>query len=76
MVFFFQILENKKKELAHVFGGKVAPGLKREYGKAQVHRIEGCDSSLFDGLPEQFQMWMSHGDKLHAVPNGFKKVGK
>ena len=53
----------------------MAPGQKREYGKAQVHRIEGCDSELFEGLPQEFQMWMSHGDKLHKVPDGFKKVG-
>eukprot|EP00560_Eucampia_antarctica_P002144 CAMPEP_0197837996 /NCGR_PEP_ID=MMETSP1437-20131217/33960_1 /TAXON_ID=49252 ORGANISM="Eucampia antarctica, Strain CCMP1452" /NCGR_SAMPLE_ID=MMETSP1437 /ASSEMBLY_ACC=CAM_ASM_001096 /LENGTH=537 /DNA_ID=CAMNT_0043445491 /DNA_START=67 /DNA_END=1680 /DNA_ORIENTATION=+ len=62
------------QELAHVFGGEVAPGQKREYGKAEVHRIEGCDSCLFKGLPEKFQMWMSHGDKLLRVPDGFKKV--
>jgi GMP synthase-like glutamine amidotransferase len=65
-----------RKELAHVFGGEVAPGQKREYGKAQVHRSEGCDSRIFEGLPDEFQMWMSHGDKLHKVPDGFKKVGK
>lgn len=63
------------QELAHVFGGKVAPGLKREYGKASVSRVEGCDSPLFAGLPEEFVMWMSHGDKLHKVPDGFKAVG-
>ena len=54
----------------------VAPGQKREYGKAQVHRIEGCNSRIFEGLPEEFQMWMSHGDKLHKVPKGFKKIGE
>lgn len=64
------------KELAYVFGGKVAPGLKREYGKASVSRIGGCNSPLFAGLPEEFIMWMSHGDKLHEVPEGFKSVGK
>lgn len=64
------------QELAHVFGGKVAPGLKREYGKASVSRVEGCNSPLFAGLPEEFIMWMSHGDKLHGVPEGFKAVGK
>ena len=64
------------QELAHVFGGKVAPGLKREYGKASVSRVEGCNSPLFAGLPEEFIMWMSHGDKLHVVPEGFKAVGK
>ena len=25
---------------------------------------------LFKGLPEHFQMWMSHGDKLHSLPEG------
>ncbi len=54
----------------------MAPGLKREYGKATVSRIPGCDSPLFAGLPEEFIMWMSHGDKLHEVPKGFKRVGK
>lgn len=41
-----------------------------------VHRMEGCNSEIFDGLPEEFQMWMSHGDKLHQIPQGFKKIGK
>mmetsp|Transcript_5539 Transcript_5539/g.12106 ORF Transcript_5539/g.12106 Transcript_5539/m.12106 type:complete len:541 (-) Transcript_5539:118-1740(-) len=62
------------QELAHVFGGKVAPGQKREYGKASVSRVPGCNSPLFSGLPEEFIMWMSHGDKLHKVPTGFKAV--
>lgn len=65
-----------RQELAHVFGGEVAPGLKREYGKADVSRVEGCRSPLFEGLPEEFVMWMSHGDKLHQVPEGFRAVGE
>ena len=64
------------QELAHVFGGTVAPGLKHEYGKAMVRRVEGCDSQLLEGMPEEFQMWMSHGDKLTKTPDGFKPVGK
>lgn len=63
------------QELAHVFGGTVAPGLKHEYGKAMVQRVAGCDSKLFDGMPSEFQMWMSHGDKLTKTPEGFKPVG-
>lgn len=62
------------QELAHVFGGTVAPGQHREYGKASVSRVEGCNSPLFAGLSEEFIMWMSHGDKLHKVPDGFKAV--
>lgn len=64
------------QELAHVFGGEVMPGLKHEYGKAFVKRVEGCNSSLFEGLPQEFQIWMSHGDKLTKTPEGFKPVGK
>jgi GMP synthase (glutamine-hydrolysing) len=64
------------QELAHVFGGTVAPGLKHEYGKSSVRRVEGCNSTLFDGMPESFQMWMSHADKLTKTPDGFVPVGK
>lgn len=49
--------------------------MKREYGKAMVSRVEGCTSKLLESLPEEFQMWMSHGDKLHKIPDGFKKCG-
>jgi GMP synthase (glutamine-hydrolysing) len=64
------------QELAHTFGGCVSPGLKREYGKAFVSRVEGCTSQLLEGLPTEFQMWMSHGDKLSKLPDGFRAVGK
>jgi GMP synthase (glutamine-hydrolysing) len=63
------------QELAHVFGGAVAPGVKHEYGKATVNRVEGCDSPLFQGMPQDFQVWMSHGDKLTKKPDGFAFVG-
>lgn len=64
------------QEMAHVFGGSVAPGLKHEYGKSIVKRVDGCDSPLFEGMPLEFQMWMSHGDKLTKSPEGFKFVGE
>ena len=64
------------QEMAQTFGGHVAPGQKREFGKAMVSRVEGCDCPLFDGLPSEFQVWMSHGDKLHELPKGFKYVGE
>ncbi|KAL3912530.1 MAG: hypothetical protein SGILL_006844 [Bacillariaceae sp.] len=44
------------QELAHVFGGEVAPGLKHEYGKSFVKRVEGCNSEIFDGMPDSFQI--------------------
>ncbi|RLN90861.1 hypothetical protein BBJ28_00012182, partial [Nothophytophthora sp. Chile5] len=63
------------QELAFTFNGKVAPSQHREYGKAMVSRKGGVDcGGLFDGLPDEFQMWMSHGDKLHARPDGFEDI--
>ncbi|KAG5192704.1 hypothetical protein JKP88DRAFT_196872 [Tribonema minus] len=65
------------QEIAHVFGGKVAPGLEREYGKAIVSHIDAnkaAGEALVGDLPAEFQMWMSHGDKLHSVPTGFVDI--
>ena len=64
------------QEMAHTLGGAVVPGLKHEYGKAVARRVPGCNSILFQDMPEDFTMWMSHGDKLSKVPDGFKPVGK
>ena len=59
--------------LAHFLGGKVEPGNKREYGKGTLTvRDHGCP--LFKALPETFQIWNSHGDKLTKLPAGFKPV--
>mmetsp|Transcript_41307 Transcript_41307/g.58116 ORF Transcript_41307/g.58116 Transcript_41307/m.58116 type:complete len:539 (+) Transcript_41307:63-1679(+) len=64
------------QELAHTFGGEVQSGLKHEYGKAMVSVLEGTKSQLLEGLPSEFQMWMSHGDKLTKAPAGFKPVAR
>ena len=59
--------------LAHFLGGKVEPGLKREYGKGTL-RVKDSFCPLFANLPETLQVWNSHGDKLTKVPRGFKPV--
>lgn len=59
---------------AHTLGGKVHPGLKREYGKAMM-KITG-DSPLFQGLEPDLQVWMSHGDKVETMPTGFEAVAE
>ena len=59
--------------LAHFLGGKVEPGLKREYGKGTL-RVKDSFCPLFANLPESLQVWNSHGDKLTRLPNGFKSV--
>ena len=57
--------------LAHQLGGKVVPGLKREYGHAVLHQnLSG--SPLFSGLTPSIPVWMSHGDQIQELPPGFK----
>ena len=55
-------------------GGKVARGHAREYGKAEIE-ITG-ETPLLDGLPSPLQVWMSHGDKVTALPEGFVTTAK
>ncbi|WP_042454757.1 glutamine-hydrolyzing GMP synthase [Neobacillus dielmonensis] len=51
------------------YGGKVEPAKQREYGKATMNSER--ESVLFDGLPNEQVVWMSHGDLVVEVPNGF-----
>lgn len=50
-------------------GGKVEASSKREYGKSMVRAIDSKDE-LFEGLADQTQMWMSHGDTIYSLPEG------
>jgi GMP synthase (glutamine-hydrolysing) len=59
--------------LAQYLGGKVEPGLKREYGKGFL-KVSDSFCALFANLPETLQVWNSHGDKLTKIPKGFKSV--
>lgn len=55
------------------FGGSVERAKGREYGKATLEIKE--ESPLFKGLPTEQTVWMSHGDLVKDVPNGFSIVG-
>ncbi len=54
----------------HLMGGKVEPSTAREFGRA-VLRV-GEHESLFRGMDESLQVWMSHGDKVLELPEGFE----
>jgi GMP synthase (glutamine-hydrolysing) len=57
-------------------GGKVESGHTREFGRAFLD-IEG-ENALFDGVwarGTRHQVWMSHGDRVTALPDGFRVVG-
>lgn len=61
--------------LAHHLGGKVTEAQEntsREYGKTQTFYDPSC--KLFAGLPETGFSWMSHGDYMAKVPDGFRLV--
>ena len=58
-------------------GGKVTPSDHREFGRAFIEIVRDCH--LFDGLwsaGEKHQVWMSHGDRVEAIPAGFEVVAK
>ncbi|WP_243459699.1 glutamine-hydrolyzing GMP synthase [Metabacillus bambusae] len=56
--------------MTHTLGGKVEAADHREYGKATID-IHG-KPSLFSDLPEQQVVWMSHGDLVKEIPQGFR----
>ncbi len=55
--------------LTHAFGGKVASTKQKEYGPATITHAER--SPLFDSLPSELEVWMSHGDRIEEPPAGF-----
>lgn len=58
--------------MAQQLGGKVVPGVEREYGPAAIQR--SAETALLAGLPGELDVWMSHGDRLAVVPPGFVSV--
>lgn len=57
--------------LTNAFGGTVSPSTEREYGKAEV--TLSAPHSLFPDTI--FQVWMSHGDRVSKLPEGFAPIG-
>jgi GMP synthase (glutamine-hydrolysing) len=56
---------------SHLLGGKVEPAAEREYGpqQIQVAQATGILASFRPG--ESVDVWMSHGDRVEALPPGF-----
>ena len=57
--------------LAFDMGGEVQSSNNREFGYARL-KVVDQDSSLFQGLPPEMDVWMSHGDQVTSVPTGFR----
>ncbi|MBA3868700.1 MAG: glutamine-hydrolyzing GMP synthase [Anaerolineae bacterium] len=55
--------------LTHALGGIVAASNDREFGPAQIHHTQ--DNPLLHNLPDNMNVWMSHGDRIEQPPEGF-----
>ncbi len=60
--------------LSHTLGGKVEKTDSREYGRAHLESID-LSNPLFKGFEKGSQVWMSHGDTITAIPEGFQVIG-
>ncbi|MGB0389255.1 MAG: glutamine-hydrolyzing GMP synthase [Ardenticatenaceae bacterium] len=61
--------------LAHHLGGHVAPAQEREYGPADLEDV-ASEVPLFEGLSDPLRVWMSHGDRLEAIPPGWRTLAR
>jgi len=61
------------QHLAHKFGGKVLPSKIREYGRANLSFVDDANP-LMKGVPNNSQVWMSHGDTIAKLPEGYKII--
>lgn len=64
-----------QQSMCHQLGGKVESGHEREFGRAHVDITDDC--ALFHGAwakGGKEQVWMSHGDRVTALPPGFRSV--
>ncbi|HMB52685.1 MAG TPA: glutamine-hydrolyzing GMP synthase [Thermoanaerobaculia bacterium] len=57
--------------MAHLLGGEVEAAGEREYGRAEITLGEQ-PGTLFDGLEAKQTVWMSHGDRVRRLPDGFR----
>ena len=62
--------------LSYHFGGKVTPGARREYGQTDISLLQQ-ESLLFSEVSaKELSVWMSHGDKVSELPQGFEVLAK
>ena len=65
-----------QQTMVEQLGGTVQTSHHREFGRAMLNVSADCD--LFDGVwknGDETQVWMSHGDRVEHLPEGFRVVG-
>ncbi|MFW5701766.1 MAG: glutamine-hydrolyzing GMP synthase [Bacteroidota bacterium] len=60
--------------IAYLNGGAVDKAARREYGKSNI--IINKHDDIFKGFPSGSQVWMSHGDSLTKIPDGFEIIAE
>ena len=60
--------------ISHSMGGRVEKADSREYGRANLTAVD-TTNPLFRGFQTNSQVWMSHGDTITAIPDGFRVIG-
>jgi len=58
--------------ITHMMGGKVKQTSEREYGRAEL--FIDVTKDIFFNLPSNLTCWMSHGDEIKKIPQGFKPI--
>jgi GMP synthase (glutamine-hydrolysing) len=63
--------------MAKLLGGDVVAGDKHEYGRAKISLLQD-DCPLWAGLDiaQEHSVWMSHGDRIEGLPDGFEVVAR
>lgn len=59
--------------LAQQLGGRVRASAHREYGRTAITRQAGS-TLLGESLPAALEVWMSHGDQVDSLPDGFRQT--
>ncbi|MCX8070386.1 MAG: glutamine-hydrolyzing GMP synthase, partial [Thermodesulfovibrionales bacterium] len=59
--------------IAYLLKGSVSKAVKREYGQADFYVSN--DNELFNSISKKSRVWMSHGDRIDKMPDGFVSIG-
>jgi GMP synthase (glutamine-hydrolysing) len=62
--------------IAHLQGGSVVGGGRREYGRAEIEVLEAAGMFAGFEVAERSQVWMSHGDHVEVVPPGYVQTAR
>lgn len=59
--------------ISHTLGGRVEKADSREYGRAHLETVD-VENPLFRDFEPHSQVWMSHGDSITAIPEGYRTI--